>query len=181
MAEQDSVQKRYLTREETLELMGKVIMKLINSGKKYRAIIVPVRGALGLGYEVITALGDSVHFQALQISSYKDGVKIKEPEIPKRSLESARAGLDGLDPQEILLIDDIFDSGGTKHLVTKEFGLVDTLFLMLRWSKDEEHATFVGEVLDNDDWIVFIDEEWLISVKGEEVRLMARPYRNKKD
>jgi|GEM_PF-3078217 len=171
------VPKRYLTHREFWEHSDQMMAQIIDavrSGQEYKAIVFAPRGGLPVAYEIISALGSDLLQLPAQITSYQNEKKVKEPRFLPTNLELLKGALKDFKESEILFVDDIRDSGGTQRVFLSEFPGAHTACVYARY---EDHGlTYVGNVVGNEDWLVFPMEERTIDDHGN---THPRPWKAK--
>jgi hypoxanthine phosphoribosyltransferase len=106
-----------LVDEETIKNRLKELGQEINQAYKGRdvAVIAIINGAIIFVADLIRELNIPLQLDCIRISSYCDDTKpVKEPEV----IDRIRLELKGID---VLIIDDILDSGNTLARVTEMF------------------------------------------------------------
>jgi len=106
-----------LVDEATIKKRLKELGKEINEAYEGRdvAVIAIINGAIIFVADLIRELNIPIQLDCIRVSSYRDETKpVQEPEI----IDKVRLDLQGID---VLLIDDILDSGNTLARVTEMF------------------------------------------------------------
>ncbi len=107
-----------LVDEGTIRERLRELGKEINETYKGRelAVIAIINGAIIFVADLIREVDVSIQLDCIRVSSYRDETKpVKDPEI----IDRIRLDLDGLD---VLIIDDILDTGNTLSKVAKIIG-----------------------------------------------------------
>lgn len=108
---------KILVDEDTIKNRLKELGQEINQAYKGRdvAVIAIINGAIIFVADLIRELNIPLQLDCIRISSYCDDTKpVKEPEV----IDRIRLDLKGID---VLIIDDILDSGNTLARVTEMF------------------------------------------------------------
>ncbi len=128
-----------------LSLSYKILEEVKNSGRKYDAILCPLRGGFFLSYFMGKHLNIPIRY--MEISSYKDKVQSEFhigiiPELP-----------DG----KFLLCDDIYDSGKTINKILEIYHEI-SMDIACLISKKKHDNYFIGEYVESDRWVDFFWE-----------------------
>ena len=162
------IKKRYLSPREFYrhcDVMVAQIIAAVQKGHRYKVIVFAPRGALPVVYEIISALGSDLLQLAAQINSYHDEQKISRASFMPKNLKLLTQVLAEFDPAEVLFVDDIYDSGDTQKTFVSHFPGVHTACVYARY---ENHPlNYCGQVVGNDDWLVFPPEERIVNDECE--------------
>lgn len=130
-----------------IELLVKIVAnKILNSNKKYDAILGITNGGI-IPARLIARELDINHILFLPVRNKK----LHKEEMPPL-----------FDTKKYLVIDDIYDKGNTYSFVSNEiekFGC-DFAFLVRRYAANDDNVgwsgkIYVGEILNHKKWIVF--------------------------
>lgn len=151
--------KRYITNTEVHGLLNNVVREIALKGVRPDAIVAPTRGGLAAGVMLS-------HYFAVKL--YTMDVSFRDTNIVDHiSIEAAlkKAWSHG---ENVILIDDINDSGETLKIITEAqqriplAGDLYTAVLLEKYTSQIE-ADFVGDHVREgreDEWIVFPWENW---------------------
>ena len=136
---EESSPKQYCTWQEVEVLVEKLAHTIQRSGKKYDVILSITNGGI-IPARLMARELDISHMQFIPIRNKKLHVEEMLPLLKGR---------------KYLVVDDIYDTGGT---FTKVFDVIkgfdcDFAFLMTRYK--DSNARLVAKILDHDKWIVF--------------------------
>ena len=130
-----------------IELLVKIVAnKILNSNKKYDAILGITNGGI-IPARLIARELDINHILFLPVRNKK----LHKEEMPPL-----------FDTKKYLVIDDIYDKGNTYSFVSNEIGKFgcDFAFLVRRYAANDDSVgwggeIYVGEILNHKKWIVF--------------------------
>jgi len=132
--------------EDIFRITKKLVDEIQASGKKYDYILTIPKGGLVPSYFFADAL--QIPVETVTVQSY-DGEDRGELVLHEQSGFSKEIK----EGDNVLVVDDIYDSGATMKYITERFPAVDIVCLYARYPNHS--ATFVGEILNHDQYIDF--------------------------
>jgi xanthine phosphoribosyltransferase len=137
-----------LSYEQMNQDFRTLVQKIRASGKSYDGILAIANGGLAPAYYLAKTF--DLPIECVSVKSYKGS---ESGEISERRIEGVEKQFKH--PQNILLVDDIYDSGKTVSFLQQKYPEMDTAVLCVRYSKDAEKVTFFSHILDHQKWIEF--------------------------
>ena len=133
--------------EKTNQDFRILVEKIKHSGKPYTGIIAVANGGLAPAYYLAKALG--IPIECMNIKSYKKNIsgEVIECNLCEKERE--------IMSENILLVDDIYDSGKTIEYLRQKYPKMDIVTPYVRWKKNVDRVDYFAEVLEHDKWIEF--------------------------
>lgn len=133
--------------EKHHQLCHRLASKIIASGQQYTAIIAVSRGGLFPAGMLATLLNIRM-VETISISSYEGEEQQSDVLVLKPAV------LPNVLPHNILIVDDLVDTGQTAIVLNEQFPQADLAVLCAK-PAGQQHATYYLETIPQDTWVRF--------------------------
>ena len=135
--------KVYYTEHSINEMIDLLISKILQSQRKFQAVIGIANGGLNISTKVAAGLG--LPHSSVHISFYDGTVKRKEPQII----------LTDKPTKNVLIVDDLIDEGNTLKAFDEVYGLEGNAVAVLFWNKKSFFVPDFYVAEKPNAWIIF--------------------------